>query len=54
MQLSWVYDLNYRPSFELMMEKRYLEKIYNSMPKNDTVIEIYRKVKVFVENKFIA
>ncbi|QIA08909.1 HD domain-containing protein [Draconibacterium halophilum] len=54
MQLSWVYDLNYRPSFELMMEKRYLEKIYNSMPKNDTVIEIYRKVKVFVENKLIA
>ncbi|WP_297092554.1 HD domain-containing protein [uncultured Draconibacterium sp.] len=54
MQLSWVYDLNYRPSFELMMERRYLEKIYNSMPKNDTVIEIFRKVKVFVENKFIA
>lgn len=54
MQLSWVYDLNYRPSFELMMEKRYLEKIYNSMPKSDTVIGIYRKVKVFVENKLIA
>ncbi|HYQ58570.1 MAG TPA: HD domain-containing protein [Draconibacterium sp.] len=53
MQLSWVYDLNFRPSFELMAEKRYLEKIYNSMPKNDTVIEIYRKVKVYIENKFI-
>ncbi|WP_319512285.1 HD domain-containing protein [uncultured Draconibacterium sp.] len=54
MQLSWVYDFNYRSSFELMMEKRYLEKIYNSMPKSDVVIEIYRKVKVFVENKLIA
>ena len=54
MQLSWVYDLNYRPSFELMVEKRYLDKIYNSMPKNDTVIEIYRKVKVYIENKVIA
>lgn len=54
MQLSWVYDINYRPSFELMMENRYLEKIYNSMPKNDVVFEIYRKVKVFVENNLIA
>lgn len=54
MQLSWAYDLNYRSSFELIVEKRYLEKIYSSMPKNDVVIEIYRKLKVFVENKLIA
>ncbi|MDX8341001.1 HD domain-containing protein [Draconibacterium sp. IB214405] len=54
MQLSWVYDLNYRQSFEVMVENRYVDKIYNSMPKNDTVIEIYRKIKVYIENKVIA
>lgn len=54
MQLSWVYDFNFKPSFELLMQKRFLEKIYSSMTKNDTVIEIYRKVKVYSENKFIA
>ena len=54
MQLSWVFDLNFRSSFELLVENRYLEKIYNSLPKNDVVIEIYRKVKVFVENKLIT
>ncbi len=53
MQLSWVYDINFKASFELLMKNRYLEKIYGSMPKNDTVIEIYRKVKVYAENKFI-
>lgn len=53
MQLSWVYDVNFKPSFEMIMQKRFLEKIYNSMPKNDTVIEIFRKVKVYAENKFI-
>ncbi len=53
MQLSWVYDFNFKASFELLMKNRYLEKIYGSMPKNDTVIEIYRKVKVYAENKFI-
>jgi hypothetical protein len=54
MQLSWVYDVNFKASIEIMMKNRFLEKIYNSMPKNDKVIEIFRKVKVYTDNKFIA
>lgn len=54
MQLSWVYDLNFRPSFESLMKNRYLESIYYSLPKNDLVIEIYRKIKVFAENKIMS
>ena len=51
MQLSWVYDINFKSSIEMIFQNRYLEKIYSSLPKNDTVIEIYRKIKVFAENK---
>jgi putative nucleotidyltransferase with HDIG domain len=54
MQLSWVYDLNFRPSFEFLVKNRYLENVYNSLPKNDLVIEIYRKIKVFAENKIMS
>jgi len=54
MQLSWVYDLNFRPTFEYLMRNRYLENVYNSLPKNDLVIEIYRKIKVFTENKIMS
>jgi len=54
MQLSWVYDINFKPSFEIMMKRRYMEKIYSTLSKSDTVIEIYRKVKVFAENKILA
>lgn len=54
MQLSWVYDLNFRPTVEYLVKKRYLESIYNSLPKNDIVIEIYRKIKVFTENRIMA
>ena len=50
MQMSWVYDLNYRSSFEHLLKKRFLETVYNTLPKNDLVIEIYRKVKVYSEN----
>ncbi|MCK3683036.1 HD domain-containing protein [Maribellus sp. YY47] len=54
MQLSWVFDINFKVSFELMMKKRFMEKIYSTLPKNDTVIEVYRKVKVFAENKILG
>ena len=54
MQLSWVYDLNFRPTYEYLLKNRYLESIYNSLPKNDLVIDIYRKIKVFVENKIMG
>jgi putative nucleotidyltransferase with HDIG domain len=54
LQLSWVYDFNFRPSFEFIVKNRYLENVYNSLPKNDLVIEIYRKIKVFAENKIMS
>lgn len=53
MQLSWVFDLNFRSSFSIIFENRLFEKIYNTLPKTDLVIEIYRKVKVYSENKLL-
>ena len=53
MQMSWIFDLNFKASVGLVLEKRYLEKIYNSVSKSDQIIEIYRKVKVFAENKMM-
>jgi hypothetical protein len=54
MQLSWVYDLNFKPSFEILMNNHFLDKIFKTMPKNDTVIEIYRTVKVYAENRLLS
>jgi len=51
MQLSWIYDINFKASVEIILNNRYLEKIYSSLPKNDTVIDIYRKIKIFANNK---
>ncbi len=54
MQLSWVFDINYRFSIEYLLKNRYLEIIYNTLPKNDLVFEIYRKIKVFAENRILV
>jgi putative nucleotidyltransferase with HDIG domain len=51
MQLSWIYDINFKASVEIILNNRYMEKIYSSLPKNDTVIDIYRKIKIFANNK---
>ena len=53
MQLSWVFDLNYKPAFEFLSKSRYLEAIYSTLPKNDMIIEIYRKIKVYTENRIL-
>jgi hypothetical protein len=54
LQLSWVFDLNFKSSFKILLEKRYMEKIYRSMPKNNESIDIYRKVKIHIENQFMG
>ena len=51
MQMSWVFDLNFKVSFEYLLQNRFLDKIYNSLPKNDLIIEIYKQVKMYAGNK---
>lgn len=53
MQLSWVYDLNFKVSFRILSTGQYLDKIYRTLPKRDEVFDIYRGVRIFVENKFM-
>ncbi len=54
MQMSWIYDINFRASIELLIKNRFLEIIYSTLPKNDLIIDIHRKIKVFSENKILV
>lgn len=49
-QMSWIYDLNFKKSFKIVSEKNYLKKIYESLPKKDEVIDMYRQMKIYLEN----
>jgi hypothetical protein len=49
-QMSWVYDLNFKPSFRILSENRFIERIYATIPKSGKVIEFYRRIKIYVEN----
>jgi hypothetical protein len=50
-QMSWIFDLNFKKSFQILNKKQYMRHIYDSLPKNDSVIEIYRMIRIYIENK---
>lgn len=52
--LSMAFDLNLKQTFRLLSEKQLIQKIYETLPKRDQIIDAYRAIKLFVENKFVA
>ncbi len=52
--LSMAFDLNFKYTFKILSEKQYIPKIYETLPKRDLIIDAYRGIKLFVENKFVS
>lgn len=52
--MSMAFDLNFKYTFRIMSEKQYIQKIYETLPKRDQIIDVYRSIKLFVENKFVS
>ena len=52
--LSMAFDLNFKYSFRILSEKQLTQKIYETLPKRDQIIDAYRAIKLFIENKFVA
>lgn len=52
--LSMAFDLNFKYTFRIMSEKQHIQKIYETLPKRDQIIDVYRNIKLFVENKFVS
>jgi hypothetical protein len=50
-QLSWVFDINFRKSYHILNNKQYVKNLYKYLPKNDANINIYRIVKIYIDNK---
>lgn len=52
--ISMAFDINFKFTFRLISEKQYVQKIYETLPKRDLIIDAYRGIKLFVENKFVS
>jgi HD superfamily phosphodiesterase len=49
LQIGWIYDLNFKRSFQLLMENDYLGKIYNSLPKTEEIEDIKKQTLRYLE-----
>lgn len=50
-QMSLIFDLNYKKSFKIISKKTYLKQIFETLPKKDLVIDMYRQMKIYLENQ---
>ncbi|HCC71835.1 MAG TPA: hypothetical protein DEQ09_11900 [Bacteroidales bacterium] len=41
MQAGWIFDINYKPSYELIRKRRYLEKIREVLPDTPEIDEVF-------------
>jgi putative nucleotidyltransferase with HDIG domain len=51
MQLSWVYDLNFRPSFRLLAERNLIHRIASTLPQTEEIAGALAVVEQFVSEK---
>ncbi len=49
LQMSWVFDVNFVKTFQIIKERRYLEKIRDSLSDNRKAREIYSTINSYLE-----
>ncbi|MFA5087956.1 MAG: HD domain-containing protein [Candidatus Omnitrophota bacterium] len=49
LQLGWLYDVNFKRTFELIKERGYLQVIYNVLPHTAAVQKIHRILEAYLE-----
>lgn len=54
MQMTWIYDINFSKTIEIIKERKYIETIYNSMSDDKRAKEIYEMVTNELENRIKA
>jgi hypothetical protein len=51
LQISWVYDLNFGPTFRAIQERQYVERIAAHLPQSDEVQQVLSIVNAYLEKR---
>jgi|Deesub1362A_J573_1020465.scaffolds.fasta_scaffold00395_2 hypothetical protein len=51
LQLSWVYDLNFKPSFRMLKERNYIHRLASTLPNADKLKKAVSLLEEFVNRK---
>jgi putative nucleotidyltransferase with HDIG domain len=51
LQMGWIYDVNFRRTFQIAKERRYLEKICRALPEEDCVGKVFDLAMTYLHQK---
>ncbi|MDI9571515.1 MAG: HD domain-containing protein [Pseudomonadota bacterium] len=51
LQMAWVYDLNFQPTFQLVYRRKYLESIRDTLPPSERIDRIYVELMSYLKEK---
>lgn len=54
LQMAWVYDVNYSPTFQMIYERDYLRKIRDTLPATEGIDRIYARLMSYLKENIDA
>ncbi len=51
LQLGWIFDINFTPTFFYIQERRIIEKIITALPDTDDIRKIHNQLKKYLEKR---
>jgi len=51
LQVGWIYDINFKPTFKRIEERNYLNIIYDVLPKSQKIKDIFDMVQLYLMGK---
>jgi hypothetical protein len=54
LQISWVYDLNFQPTFHTVFERQYVDRIAAHIPQTNEVQQAVASVKAYLEKQVVT
>ena len=52
LQIGWIYDVNFRRTFQMVQERGYLEQIRQALPENSIrITEVYERALTYLQSK---
>jgi hypothetical protein len=50
LQMAWIFDINFVPTFQIIAENQFLEKIYDHLPKTTKIQQAYTIIRNHLNN----
>lgn len=49
LQVSWVFDINYRPTFQLLKQRGYIRMIQSTLPESSRLDNVFREIDQYID-----